>query len=72
MESLNEDARKKEMEVRPCKCSTGLVICICAYQWQGNKEKVGTHEPIRLWQAAECLMEFSGAGSLLLPESALQ
>lgn len=72
MESLNEDAGQKEMEVRPCKCNTGLVICIRAYQWQGNKGKVGTCEPIRLWQPTECLMEFSGVGAQLLPQSALQ
>lgn len=71
MKSLNEAVGKEEIEVGPCERSTGLVICICAFQWQGNKGKVETHKPVLLWQATECLMEFPGSALLWLPESAL-
>lgn len=72
MKSLNEAVREKEMEVGTCEYSTGLVICIRAYQWQENKGKVETHKPIRLWQATECLMDFLGNALLWLPECALE
>lgn len=70
MKSLNEAMGKQEIEVGPCKCSIGLVICIRAYQWQENKGKVQTHKPVWLWQATEYLMEFPGNALLQLPESA--
>lgn len=71
MKSLNEAVGKEEIEVGPGECNTGLVICIRAYQWQGNKAKVETHKPVWLWQATECLIEFPGNALLWLPESAL-
>lgn len=70
MKSLNEARGKEVMEVGSSKHSTGLVICIHAYQWQENKGKVETHKPIGLWQATECVMEFPGNALLQLPESA--
>lgn len=72
MKSLNEAVWRKEMELGPCECGTGLVICIRAYQWQENKGKVETHKPIGLWQATKCLMEFPGNALLWLPKSASQ
>lgn len=47
MKSLNEAVRK-EIEVGPGECSTGLVICIHAYQWQRNKVQVETLKSVPL------------------------
>lgn len=72
MKSLNGAVGKKEIEVGPCECNTGLVICICAYQWQGNKGKVETHKPVWLWQTTQYLMEFPSNALLWLHEGALE